>query len=221
MLRTPAEPESTQLSRRGRPVSQEKQNAVMLAAITEFASQGYESASMDDIAAKAGVSKRTLYNRFESKEGLFGSLVDELAGRIVASSTIAYRPTEPLREQLLTYASETKAFMSQSSNLRLLRAVLGEHIRHPKRVESLLHKYWVNEYGFHDWMTAAKRDGRLKGDPATMAHLFGAMMKSIIFWPTVLGRGTPSDPGLDEMCAAAVDMFLSYHASPNKGSARR
>lgn len=204
-----SEPESG--PRRGRPVSVEKQNAVLEAAIAEFSAQGFDRASMDAVAARAGVSKRTLYNRFESKEGLFAALVNELAHRIVVSSTIEYRADAPLREQLLEYAHESKALMSGPDNLRLLRAVLGEHIRNPERVEPLLHKYSANEYGFNAWMQAAREDGRLSGDPAVMAHLMGAMLKSVIFWPALLGRGRPSAPSTRKTISEAIDMFLSHY----------
>ena len=42
-----------------------------------FLAQGFEGASMDDIASKAGVSKGTLYVYFENKERLFAAIVEE------------------------------------------------------------------------------------------------------------------------------------------------
>ncbi len=199
--------------RPGRPVSLEKRQAILEAAIEEFGSHGLDSASVDAIAARAGVSKRTLYNHYESKDGLFDALVAEVASRIVVSSTLEYQRGVGLREQLLAYARESRALMSHTENLRLLRAVLAEHIRRPERVQPLLHKYWVTEYGFAAWMKAAKADKKLKGDATTMAHMMGSMMKAIIFWPTVLGRGSPADPGVTRALAEAVDMFLGYYAS--------
>lgn len=41
------------------------------AAIKVFSSNGYESATMDEVASKAGVAKGTLYYHFKSKEELF------------------------------------------------------------------------------------------------------------------------------------------------------
>jgi AcrR family transcriptional regulator len=43
------------------------------AAMAVFAKRGFHGASMDDIAAKAGISKPMLYAYFDSKEGLFAA----------------------------------------------------------------------------------------------------------------------------------------------------
>ena len=55
-----------------------------------FLSMGYELASMDKIAAKAGVSKRTVYNHFASKENLFEVIVDNLLAERQNLKTIKY-----------------------------------------------------------------------------------------------------------------------------------
>lgn len=209
-------PAAAEARRPGRPVSLEKRQALLDAAIDEFTEHGYDHASMDAVAARAEVSKRTLYNHFQSKEGLFAALVDEVARRISLSASIAYRPDEPLGTQLLRYANESRRLMSRPANLRLLRAVLVEHIRHPQRVEPVLEKYWRTEYGFTDWVAAAQRDGRLQGDPVRLGQVMSSMMKSVIFWPTVLGRGTPSHRETDAAMADAIAMFLQFY-----GAARR
>ena len=48
-----------------------KREAIIQAAIEAFRADGFEATSMDKIAAKAEVSKRTVYNHFPSKEELF------------------------------------------------------------------------------------------------------------------------------------------------------
>ena len=55
-----------------------KREAIMRAAVDEFRTAGYEATSMDRIAAAAGVSKRTVYNHFPSKEELFGQMLEQL-----------------------------------------------------------------------------------------------------------------------------------------------
>ncbi|MGH7002480.1 MAG: TetR/AcrR family transcriptional regulator [Alphaproteobacteria bacterium] len=67
---------------------------ILTAALDIFAERGYAAAKLDEVAARAGVSKGTLYLYFESKEELFRSMVRGLllpnlaaAERRIAEST--------------------------------------------------------------------------------------------------------------------------------------
>ena len=51
-------------------VSDQKKKQIVQAAIAEFQEKGYAGASMDRISERAQVSKRTVYNHFESKDVL-------------------------------------------------------------------------------------------------------------------------------------------------------
>lgn len=51
--------------------SNEKRARILDAAIDVFCAQGYDAASMAQVAAKAGIAKGTLYLYFESKQSLF------------------------------------------------------------------------------------------------------------------------------------------------------
>jgi AcrR family transcriptional regulator len=47
-----------------------------------FAESGYEAASMDEIAGRAGISKKMLYGYFGSKEGLFAACAEAAGARL-------------------------------------------------------------------------------------------------------------------------------------------
>lgn len=55
--------------------------AVLAAARTLFLNHGYDGTTMEDVAAKAGLTKRTLYNNYGDKDSLF---------RQVVGDTVAY-----------------------------------------------------------------------------------------------------------------------------------
>ena len=59
----------------GPDLNSPKAKQIMEAAGTLFFEHGFGSTSMGQIAAKAGVSKGTLYNYFADKEALFGAVV--------------------------------------------------------------------------------------------------------------------------------------------------
>ncbi len=59
-----------------------KRDAIVVAATELFLEHGFGDVSMDTIAAKAEVSKRTVYSHFENKAQLFeGVMGDACAGR--------------------------------------------------------------------------------------------------------------------------------------------
>ena len=53
------------------------QAAIVDAARTLFLREGYAGTTMDEIAALAGIAKRTVYNNFADKEALFRQIVEE------------------------------------------------------------------------------------------------------------------------------------------------
>ncbi|HLT60145.1 MAG TPA: TetR/AcrR family transcriptional regulator [Microlunatus sp.] len=75
-------------ARRPRGGLADKHRAILAGALTVFAQDGYTRASIDAIAAKAGVSTRTIYNHFEHKAELFQAVIQESATR-VAEAQIA------------------------------------------------------------------------------------------------------------------------------------
>ena len=57
-------------------LSEIKRKQIIEAAAEEFRSAGFNGTSMDKVAARANVSKRTVYNHFPSKDALFNGIVD-------------------------------------------------------------------------------------------------------------------------------------------------
>ena len=59
-----------------------KRRAIIDAARSVFARDGYARASIDAIAAEAAVSTRTIYNHFEGKEDLFSAVLQTSAAEV-------------------------------------------------------------------------------------------------------------------------------------------
>src|SRR5580693_8119226 len=55
--------------------SDRKHRQIMQAATKTFVAAGYDGTSMDEIAAKASVSKQTIYKHFSDKDRLFTEIV--------------------------------------------------------------------------------------------------------------------------------------------------
>lgn len=63
----------------------DKRTAVLVAALEVFARDGYARASIDTIAAEAGVSTRTIYNHFVGKAALFEAVIVDSATKVATA----------------------------------------------------------------------------------------------------------------------------------------
>jgi AcrR family transcriptional regulator len=77
--RSPMQESPSAPRRRGRPRSEPAHRALLEAALREFVARGYEAMSLEAIAAAAGVSKITLYRRWDSKLALVRELLESLS----------------------------------------------------------------------------------------------------------------------------------------------
>jgi AcrR family transcriptional regulator len=60
----------------------DKRQAIIDGALTVYSRDGYSRSSIDAIAAEAGVSTRTIYNHFETKQQLFRTVIEESTARV-------------------------------------------------------------------------------------------------------------------------------------------
>ncbi len=107
----------------------EKRERIRQAAHDEFCENGYDGASMDRIAARADVSKPTLYQYFGGKDGLMEAVLDVGRMQIVAP-LIANEG--PLVERLWRFSWGYADFVLRSDMLSLARLILGEAARRPE-----------------------------------------------------------------------------------------
>lgn len=112
----------------------EKRAAILTAAREVFLSCGYEKASMDTIAAAAGVSIMTLYRHARTKDGLFEAVVSEACapdpGTEAARAADAIL-TQPLLDILTFIANRFRERLMHADTLGLLRAVMVERQHFP------------------------------------------------------------------------------------------
>ena len=64
----------------------ERPSELVAAALDLFVERGFAATRLDDVAARAGVSKGTLYLYFESKEALFKAVIEEAIVPLLASA---------------------------------------------------------------------------------------------------------------------------------------
>lgn len=191
-----------------------KRSAILEAAAEQFRLHGYETASVDSIAAAAGVSKRTVYNHFPSKEELFNETIMQMFERSAGLLDLPYRGERSLREQLTELMRQKMRTLADPEFLGLARVAMGEAIHAPERALPVICRLGEREEAVTTWIRAAQADGRLKpGDPGFAANLLQGQIKTFAFWPQIAMGAAPLAPEDQErVIEAAVSMFLSYFA---------
>jgi len=95
-----------------------------------FLRHGFEGASMDEIAAAAGVSKMTVYRYFRSKEQLFAGVIRDLCERIIDEDLERMLERQP-EEALRGFARKMVAILFARDTIELHRIVIAESRRFP------------------------------------------------------------------------------------------
>jgi TetR/AcrR family transcriptional regulator of autoinduction and epiphytic fitness len=192
-----------------------KRQAIVDAAIAEFRASGFEATSMDKIAATAGVSKRTVYNHFPSKDELFAQILQQLWCSSAALTDIPYDPARPLREQLLGLLWDKMNMLQDAYFLDLARVAIAEAIHSPERAHEMVARLSAKEEGLTRWLRAAQTDGTLRAaDPVLASHMLQGQLKTFAFWPQVTLNQPPLDAATQTtVVEATVDMFLSYYGA--------
>jgi TetR/AcrR family transcriptional regulator of autoinduction and epiphytic fitness len=192
-----------------------KRQAIVQAAIAEFRDNGFDATSMDRVAASAGVSKRTVYNHFPSKEALFAEIMLQLWHSSMAQLNLAYHPERPLDQQLRELLQQKLTMLSEPNFLALARVAMAETIHSPERAQDMVARMGDREEGLTVWLRAAVADGRLKPvDPVFAAHQLHGLVKSFAFWPQVtMGQPPLTEQAAQQVVETAVQMFLGYYAA--------
>lgn len=113
-------PVSTPARAPGRPRSEQVDDAILAAARAELAARGYARMTVDAVAARARVSKPTIYLRHATKA--------ELATAAIASMRAQPRPapTDDLRADLIAHLRLLRAGLQRPNGMTMLGTVLAE-----------------------------------------------------------------------------------------------
>jgi AcrR family transcriptional regulator len=99
--------DDTGSAQRRRLSAPERRAVILEAALRTFASRGYDGASMDEIAAAAGVSKAVVYDHVASKRELYMVLLDSIRSNLVAVVEGALAASDPMGEERVRIATDT------------------------------------------------------------------------------------------------------------------
>ena len=195
--------------------SPEKRRQVLDGARRIFLAQGYDGASVGDIAKAAGVSKGTIYVYFQGKEELFLALVaEEKKDRAERFERLDGSRTDvaaALIELGLDFASRTV----RPSSIALLRVIIGAAEKFPHIGQSFYEtgpRYGIARLkAFLDEHVAARRLSI--GDTQQAATQFLDLCMSSLLRPLLFNAGPAPDTAQIQLTIdGAVRLFMAAYA---------
>ena len=191
-----------------------KERRILDSALKVFADQGYSGASMDAIAALAGVSKPTLYQYFGGKEQLFSAIMveqrDSMLGAFEEPDGLGLVP------ELWAFAWHYADTVLRPDFLSLARLIIGEAQRFPEigRAYQAAGPERVLG-GMMDYLNAKQAEGRLTFDDAELAaeDLWGLILSAPRNRALHDAQNLPSHADLHRFIDNGLRVFLKAYSS--------
>lgn len=202
-------PQTRPAIRKGRKFDQ-----VLEGARTIFLRDGFEGASVDDIAAAAGVSKATLYSYFPDKRLLFLEAAKSECARQTDESVNPMAASASARDMLRHVGGKIVDFISSDFGMAMFRIGVAEAQRFPEIGREF---YQTGPLLLRQRLGAHLRDFVDRGDLAIedidlAADQFAELCKADIHGRLILGvtqKVSPRDAR--RIIDGAVEMFLARY----------
>ena len=203
--------------------SDRTRQTIMRAALQVFLQHGYVGATTDEVAARAAVSKQTLYRNFADKQRLFAEVVLDstvtLADELADAAVVNLDGTRNVRRALRDFARSFLTGLLVPDVVRLRRLVIAEADRFPEVARAWFDRGFEGMLGTLGAALQRLADaGQLRrlDDPRLAAYQLAAL---VMYQPMnqVMFAGTDAAPDaaeLDRIVESAVTVFLAHYGAP-------
>jgi AcrR family transcriptional regulator len=200
------------------PLSPERRCRIIEGAAAVFNRDGYEGASMSQIAAAANVSKGTLYNYFPSKQALFEAFVRErctsLVEHLFGEPDVA--PVLGLAAELGRIGRIMLSMMMSPDGLAIYRVVVMEASKFPELAQAFYNAgpRTLTER-MASWLACQIDAGTLRPhDPKFAAEQFFALTQArLLMQARTDARFVASPAEIDFVVDGAVAVFLAAYGT--------
>lgn len=197
-----------------------KREAIVEAAAAVFFEAGFEGASMSQIAARAGGSKRTLYGYFPSKEELFLAVAHGEAERFLEPIVAALsQTTDELPVALQRFGEEVLGFLCSPHSVSMWQTIIGVAGR-----SDIGAQFYATgpDRGIAQVSAFIKQQmdqGRLRqADPHTTARHLAALLEAETLMPCLFGKlKAPTKAYLRAATQRALQGFFASYGVAEAG----
>jgi len=203
-------PETVQLPV-GRKVEQ-----VLSGAATVFLRDGFEGASVDEIAREAGVSKATLYSYFSDKRVLFLEVARIECARQTDAAITEIDFDRGVEDVLRLAARKMMAFFISDFGRQVYRVCVAESERFPELAREFYHSGPMRgQKALRSYLEGAVADGFLVIEDLDLAAAqFPALCKAELHHKLTFGIQTAfTDAEIDRIVNGAIDMFMTRYGA--------
>lgn len=191
----------------------DKRTVVIEAAAEIFLDKGFDQTTMDAVAARAGVSKMTVYAYYRDKMGLFEAVIKRGASMLDVNldRTLVDAVSTP-EQKLVQVATAVLKATTEAHYLALLRVLLTERARRPELTLSLRRSDVPYSVGVIASILGddAAQHGYALVDPAAHASLFLRMAAgSLQLDALVLPDFQPDEKFFESHAQWVTQVFLS------------
>ncbi|MEM7606499.1 MAG: TetR/AcrR family transcriptional regulator [Myxococcota bacterium] len=200
------------------PISPKEQQ-ILKGAGEAFLHHGFEGASTDEIARRAGVSKATVYKYFPDKRALFRAYVTE-ACRVHSKRVFELPEETPLKEALAHIAHNFVLLLTSEEPMAVFRLVVAEGARFPELADAF---YEAGPMLGHRRIRAVLQRAKDRAelaidDVGLAASHFEQLCKTDLFLRHVFFQEKEAEPAeVDRIARAAVDVFLRAYSTVHAG----
>jgi len=191
----------------------ETKQKVLEGAACVFCQDGYEGASMARIAERAGVSKGTLYNYFESKEALFIAYIEESCALKLARIFEDVTETDDISHSLHLLAERVLLLLMSKQGVDMYRLVVSIAPKFPELAQIFYASGAERALSYmREFLVRADAAGKLQvPDPQFAAEQFFALCQTKVCLRRRLDL--PEDPPevVERVVSGAVEMFLQSY----------
>lgn len=199
---------------RGRPQARPDEVTRRLiheAAQQEFLESGYAATCMEAVAARAGVSTKTLYRLIPTKAALFEGMVTARLDEFFAGIVADVVDSPDLASALETMLVDCAGLTLDKEVLGVHRLVIAESDRFPELAQAF-YKNGIQRVPvvLAEWLDTQRKRGMLRlEDPKAAAGMLLGMMISEPQRAAILRQGKPLSPNaVRERARACAQLFL-------------